>query len=432
MFILFQVAKISIKKEEKTKFSKREQEVVKKFLDQIDLIPNKTKILDVKDTKNKIEEILEKQKKPDINVEGMILVLNEEEIKILESVFERLGYEFKAEALPEDHEYVKVWKNQFEAKNDIKAFFDYVYIGKEVEIPSSDVKPKSSLQVFDINLKAIKKKIDNVGEQISDLKEKYTDDKNNQREEIGEKQKLKADEQKKETKASEFIIKQRIMVDGINFNKKADEKDESSYKIQKLVNELVEVEFQADLSQNVKNSNKKQSAELLDKINDAVKNYNIQFTYSNGYPKRIDKSDGKIWYAVKLEQKNIENENKERPLGFVYKNKVELGTGNNIVNFNQPINKNNPKSKYKIEVLVEGQEVEYNYAAFNDIKDKFLSTINNITENTGKKYRFSQGYPKQIEGTTKWKVKIEEVSEEKESKESNQIENKKMEVKPIQ
>ncbi len=432
MFILFQVAKISIKKEEKTKFSKREQEVVKKFLDQIDLIPNKTKILDVKDTKNKIEEILEKQKKPDINVEGMILVLNEEEIKILESVFERLGYEFKAEALPEDHEYVKVWKNQFEAKNDIKAFFDYVYIGKEVEIPSSDVKPKSSLQVFDINLKAIKKKIDNVGEQISDLKEKYTDDKNNQREEIGEKQKLKADEQKKETNVSEFIIKQQIMVDSINFNKKADEKDESSYKIQKLVNELVEVEFQADLSQNVKNSNKKRSAELLDKINDAVKNYNIQFTYSNGYPKRIDKSDGKIWYAVKLEQKNIENENKERPLGFVYKNKVELGTGNNIVNFNQPINKNNPKSKYKIEVLVEGQEVEYNYAAFDKIKDEFLSTINNITENTGKKYRFTQDYPKHIEGTTKWKVKIEEVSEEKESKESNQIENKKMEVKPIQ
>lgn len=401
MVILFQVF-INIENKEIAKFSKEEQKVIKKFLDQVNLIPDKTNFLDAKDTKNKIKEILEKNKRPDINVKGMVLVLTSDEIKILESVFERLGYEFKAEILPSNHNYSKAWNDKFSGENDIKGFFEYVYIGKEIQLPNSSAKSKQKLQIYEIDLNTIGEKIDNTSKKISDLKNKYyEDDKNNKKEES----KNIENKQKEETKR-EITIKEPIIIEGINFNKKADEKDESSYKVEKLVNEGIEIEYQADLSQNIKNSNKKRSDELLNKINEAVKSYNIQFKYSNGYPKRIDKSDGKIWYVVKLEEKSIEKEKLENPV-LVYKNEVWLGEGNNRANFNKPLNKNDPNSKYKFEVLIEGQEVEYNYSAFNSIKDTFIAKINEIT---GKKYRFSAGYPKEVKKGT-FKVKIEEVKE---------------------
>ncbi|MEM3592976.1 MAG: hypothetical protein QXW67_03740, partial [Candidatus Micrarchaeia archaeon] len=85
----------------------------------------------------------------------------------------------------------------------------------------------------------------------------------------------------------------------------------------------------------------------------------------------------------------------------------------NGINFN----KVDTDGKYKIQKLLEGREVEYSYKNFLEIKDTLLKEIN---RRTGRTYKYAEDYPNLVPGTTKYRVKLELVSDEKSDSSSTQ------------
>ncbi|MEM4133658.1 MAG: hypothetical protein QXO35_00350 [Candidatus Micrarchaeia archaeon] len=389
-----------------------ERNALEKLIQQMSYVNNK----DFTDSVRKFF----KSNKGEIKFTG---IFTASELDNLEKALNKLGYKFEFSIIPNDDEQIQKWY-KYTNKDpalDIKNFINFMNGGSvEFELSTSKISKESNegmdgtLQVMNINITTIQKNIDNIQEDLKGIKKKYNDTSSTQVEQSKSEGK-KEEEEVREQKSDETLQKALDQIGNIQVKiggkqTRINEISSAKSKLKKLeqgLNEGESVSFTMNPNLVMMN-NLKEIAKYWagkDVKEEQISENKFVYTGEGGsYEVKYEKGQYIITHLQSIQKKEPKQE-----ITNVFSMELII----NGINFNKP----DTDGKHKVQKLLEGKEVEYNYKDFPKIKDAFLAEINN---RTGRTYKYAAGYPKQVGTTNKYIVKLELVSDEKSNSSSTQ------------
>ncbi|MEM3369808.1 MAG: hypothetical protein QXE90_03055 [Candidatus Micrarchaeia archaeon] len=338
------------------------------------------------------------------------------ELENLEKGLKKLGYKLELSIIPDDDEQIQKWYKYTnrDPASDVKNFINFMNGGSvEFELSTRKIskesrKDDSELQIRDLDITPIQK-IDNTQKDLEGIKAKYNDTSSTQAEQS--QSEGKKEEEVREQKSNQILQEALNQIKNIKVNVRGNQTiiggiETTQPKLKKLeqgLNEGESVSFTMNrnlvMMDNLKEIAKYWAGENVKE--EQISENKFVYTGEGGsYEVKYDK--GQYQYVITHLQSIQKKEPKQDTTNVFF---IDLMI--NEINFN----KVDKDGKHKVQKLLEGKEVEYNYKNFLNVKDNLLTEIN---KRTGRIYKYADGYPAQVSGTTNtYKVKLELVDDKK-------------------
>ncbi|MEM3771503.1 MAG: hypothetical protein QXW80_04245 [Candidatus Micrarchaeia archaeon] len=392
---------------------KDERNALEKLIQQMSYVNNK-------DFTNSVREFF-KSNKGEIKFTG---IFTASELESLEKGLDKLGYKLTFSIISSDDGQIQKWYKYTnrDPASDVKNFINFMNggsvafelsTGKETSKEPNIKKKDDGLQYVVLDISSLQKKVDNAQSELEKLKSGYEKSKvttslDNQYKEEVKKEVIEQQSDGALQKALNQIKNIQVEIGGKPT--KLGEIPATQSKLKELEEGLGEGKsLSFTMKENsVMMDNLKEIAKYWAGKNvkeEKVSNNKYKFTGEGG-SYEVKYENGK-YIITRLQFTQVKEEKQETQ--NIFSEELII----NGINFN----KVDTDGKYKIQKLLEGREVEYSYKNFLEIKDTLLKEIN---RRTGRTYKYAEDYPNLVPGTTKYRVKLELVSDEKSDSSSTQ------------
>ncbi|MEM4589881.1 MAG: hypothetical protein QXK21_01275 [Candidatus Micrarchaeia archaeon] len=413
MLILFKLAMETPKEKltaeglfDKTKLKnleKDERNALEKLIQQMSYVNNKDFI-------DSVREFF-KSNKGEIKFTG---IFTASELENLEKGLDKLGFKLTFSIISSDDGQIQKWYKYTnrEPASDVKNFINFMN-GGSVEFELSTRKESNKreddsskkLQIGALDITPKQKKIDNIQEDLEGIKAKYNNTSSTQPEQSKSESQ---EEEVREQKSNQILQEALNQIKDIKVNVGGKQTEIGSIKntqpklkiLEQGLKEGESVSFTMNRNLVMMN-NLKEIAKYW--AGENVKEEQIsenKFVYTGEGGSYEVKYENGQYIITRLS--SIQNKETKQETQNVFSEKLVI----NEIDFN----KVDKDGKHKVQKLLEGKEVEYNYKDFLNVKDNLLAEIN---KRTGRTYRYVEGYPKQVGTTNIHRVKLELVGDKK-------------------